>query len=62
MPFASINSINPIPGTIIHKILAEIAQLLVVVEKLSFFELAILKIILQKKTSWYDYTFATQCI
>jgi hypothetical protein len=35
MPFASINSTNPICET-----LATIAQLLVVVEKLSFFESA----------------------
>jgi hypothetical protein len=33
----------------IHEILAEIAQLLVVVEKLSFFGSAILKFFLQKK-------------
>jgi hypothetical protein len=33
----------------IHEILAEIAQLLVVVEKLSFFESAILNFFLQKK-------------
>jgi hypothetical protein len=37
----------------IHEILAEIAQLLVVVEKLSFFESAILKKILQKKSVFF---------
>jgi hypothetical protein len=36
----------------INEILAEIAQLLMVVEKLSFFELAILKNVLQNQSTF----------
>ena len=44
----------------IHEILAEIAQLLVVVEKLSFFKSAILKKILQKKIFFLLHSYENQ--